>query len=172
MDLINQFSKDLSEQIKKKYLPNYFNHQINLLNPDENYTQWLDYINDRTYSSLSLIPISNRPILIDFLFQFTNQFYQKQSEFYLNDTILLDLHRQISEKFSNKDLILNKQILENIQKNFISNFESNAELVHSCLNQIRKSQSSLIFHYTWTIFIQYLHTYLNVLWNTDNFLEE
>jgi hypothetical protein len=171
LDLLNHFLNDLFQQINKNFLPNYFNHQINLLNSNENYNQWFDYINkclnDRIYlssSSLLITTISNRSIIIEFLFDFIDQLYQKfhrkQSEFYLNDNILLDLHK----KLSNKNILL-EPITENIQQNLIYDFETNAELVHICLNQIRKSQTSLIFHYTWTIFIQYLHTYYNVLWN-------
>ena len=161
-DLIKHFQKDLSEQINRKYLPDYFDHQINLLNPNEDYTQWFDYINrclNYSPSSLSSFTIiSNRSIILQFLFDFTEQlFRQKQSEFYLNDSILLDLHRQLSP---------HEQLIENIQKTLTYDFETNAELVNICLNQIRKSQTSLIFHYTWTIFIQYLHTYYNVLWKT------
>ncbi len=172
-NFVEHFLKDLLQQINKKFLPNYFNHQINLLHPNENYHPWFDYINqcvnDRIYlsASSSLITLSNRSIIIEFLFHFIDQLYQtfrqKQSEFYLNDIILIDLHR----KLSNENLLSEpKEIIENIQKNLTYHFETNAELVHICLNQIRKSQTSLIFHYTWTIFIQYLHTYYNVLWNT------
>ncbi len=195
MDRINHFLKDLSQQINKKFIPNYFNHQINLLTSNENYNQWFDYINtcihDRidfsTPSSSSLTIPSNRSIIIEFLFYFIDQLYQtfhiKRSEFYLNDNILLDLHKQLCEKLSNdtnnhhnilfqkfvNDLLTNKQIIDNIQMNLTYEFETNAELVHICLNQIRKAQPSLIFHYTWTIFIQYLHTYYNVLWNIEKF---
>jgi len=178
LDLLNHFLKDLSQQINKNFLPNYFNHQINLLNTNENYNQWFDYINqclnDRIYfSSSPFITISNRSIIIEFLFDFIHQLYQtfhkNQSEFYLNDKTLLNLH----QKLSNQNILLekfinNKQIIENIQRNLTYDFETNAELVHICLNQIRKAQTSLIFHYTWTIFIQYLHTYYNVLWNISN----
>ncbi|CAF3468953.1 unnamed protein product [Rotaria sp. Silwood1] len=188
LDLINHFLKELFEQINKKKFPNYFNHEINLLNANENYNQWFDYINKyiqnridvSSFLSSSLITISNRSIIIEYLFYFIDQLYQtlhiKQSQFYLNDNILLDLHKQLCEKLSNasqnelsekfiNDLLNNKQTIENIQMNLTYNYETNAELVHICLNQIRKAQTSLIFHYTWTIFIQYLHTYYNVLWN-------
>ncbi len=165
-DLINHFRKDLSEQIIRKFLPDYFNHQRNLLQLDEDYNQWFDYINNQMDFS-SFITISNRSIIFKFLVDFTDQLFQtfrrKQSEFYLNDSILLDLHR----KLSHHDIFIEKQTIENIQTNLTYDFETNAELVHICLNQIRKSQASLIFHYTWTIFIQYLHTYYNVLWNLD-----
>ncbi|CAF2470656.1 unnamed protein product [Rotaria sp. Silwood2] len=188
LDLINHFLKELSEQINKNFFPNYFNHEINLLNSNENYNQWFDYINKfisnridvSSFLSSSLITISNRSIIIEFLFYFIDQLYQtlhiKQSQFYLNDNILLDLHKHLCEKLSNdnqnklsqkfmNDLLNNKQIITNIQMNLTYDYETNAELVHICLNQIRKAQTSLIFHYTWTVFIQYLHTYYNVLWN-------
>ncbi|CAF3095073.1 unnamed protein product [Rotaria socialis] len=189
-DLLNLFLQELSEKVNENFFPNYFNHEINLLNPNENYNQWFDYINKYVhngidisfYSSLSstLTIVSNRSIIIEFLFHFIKQLYQtlhvKQSQFYLNDNALLDLHKEICEKLSNdnqksppqtfiNDLLNNEEILTHIQANLTYDFEKNAELVHSCLNQIRKSQTSLVFHYTWTIFIQYLHTYYNVLWN-------
>jgi len=90
----------------------------------------------------------------------------------LNETILLELHENICGKFEEKNLKLNHNLIERIRVKLAENFEINAEFVHSCLNQIRKCQSSLIFHYTWTIFIQYLHTYINVLWNTIDILDE
>ncbi|CAF5065859.1 unnamed protein product, partial [Rotaria magnacalcarata] len=189
-DLLNLFLQELSEQVNENFFPNYFNHEINLLNPNENYNQWFDYINKYVhngidisfYSSLSstLTIVSNRSIIIEFLFHFINQLYQtlhvKQAQFYLNDNVLLDLHKEICEKLSNdsqksppqtfiNDLLNNEEILTHIQANLTYDYEKNAELVHSCLNQVRKSQTSLVFHYTWTIFIQYLHTYYNVLWN-------
>lgn len=174
LNFINHFLKDLIEQIKNEFFPNYFNHQINLLNSIENYNQWFDYINkcfnDRFYLSSPSISISNHSIIIKFLFDFTEQLYQtfqrKQSDFSLNDNILLDLHKNLfNQNILFEEFMNNTQIIQNIQENLISNFEINAELVHICINQIRKSQTSLIFHYTWTIFIQYLHTYYNVLWN-------
>lgn len=167
-ELIRKFLEDLSNQVKKKFLPNYFNHQINLLQSDEDYQPWLDHLNrchhEQIHFSLSSSH-STRSIISPFFFIFTEQLYRNfrrnQSDFSLNDLILLDLHRQLSHD----DLLLDQQTLDTIQRNLTAHFECNAELVHRCLNQIRKSQSSLIFHYTWTMFIQYLHTYYNVLWN-------
>ncbi|CAF1214401.1 unnamed protein product [Adineta steineri] len=173
LSLITKFLNDISHQINTKFISNYFNHEINLLNSNENYNQWFNYINkcfhDHIYLTTSpslSIPISNRSIIIEFLFDFYRTFHLKRSEFYLNDKILLDLHKQLCENLSN-DFLNNKQILDNIQMNLTYEFETNAELIHTCLNQIRKAQTSLIFHYTWTIFIQYIHTYYNVLWNID-----
>lgn len=181
------FLKEIHLQINEKCLPNYFNHEINLYQTTENYNQWFDYINkclnDRIYipSSISLT-ISNRPIIVEFLFHFIDQLYQtfhiKRSQFHLNENVLIDLHKQLCEKLSNdtnnnstslqkfiNHLLNNEQLLEQIETNLTYAFETNAELVHTCLNQVRKADSSLIFHYTWTIYVQYLHTYYNVLWN-------
>lgn len=190
LDLLGQFLQDLSQQVNNKFFPNYFNHEINLLNLNDDNSEWFEYINNYINngidissfisSSSSLIKLSNRSIVIEFLFYFTNQLYQtlqiKQSQFYLNDVILLDLHKQVCEMLSDDnhkilektsidDLLNNETIVEYIKKSLTHQFETNAELVHICLNQVRKAESSLIFHYTWTIFIQYLHTYNNILWN-------
>lgn len=145
---------------------------MNLLHSNEDNQPWFDHIHrchdeqiHFSVSSSSFTFNSTRSIICPFFFIFTEQlyrnFHRNQSEFSLNDSILLDLH----QKLSHDDLLLDQQTIDAIQRNLTSHFESNAELVHRCLNQIRKSQSSLIFHYTWTIFIQYLHTYYNVLWN-------
>ena len=186
MELMIHFLKEIHTQINKKYLPNYFNHQINLYQTTENFNQWFDYIDqcltDRIQFPSSSLIMSNRPIIVEFLFHFIDQLYQtfhiKRSQFHLNENVLLDLHKQLCEQLSNdtnnnstslqkflNHLLNNPTILDHIQSNLTFDFESNAELVHTCLNQVRKADSSLIFHYTWTIYIQYLHTYYNVLWN-------
>ncbi|CAF1399901.1 unnamed protein product [Adineta steineri] len=186
-DLMSHFLREIHVQINEKFIPNYFNHEINLYETNTNYNQWYDYINkclkDSTYISLSSsLTISNRPIIVEFLFHFIDQLYQtfhiKRSQFHLNENVLVDLHKQLCEKLSNdtnnnstllhefiNHLLNNQQLLEHIQSNLTYDFETNAELVHTCLNQVRKAESSLIFHYTWTIYVQYLHTYYNVLWN-------
>lgn len=170
-----------------RFIPNYFNHRINLYSSVEDYSQWFDYIDqcvrDRiSFTFAAFETISNRPLIVEFLFHFIDQLYQtfhiKRSQFHLSESVLLDLHQQLCERFSNdtnnnstslqkciNDLLNNREILEHIQTTLTYDFETNAELVHTCLNQVRKADSSLIFHYTWTIYIQYLHTYYNVLWN-------
>ncbi len=183
LDLMLHFLKEIQLQLAEKCIPNYFNHEINLFQTIENSNQWSDdinqYINDRINIPSSLfITTSNRSIIVEFLFHFIDQLYQtfhiKRSQFHLNENVLIDLHKQLCEKLSNdtnnnnttiQKFLNNQQILENIQMNLTDDFETNAELVHTCLNQVRKADSSLIFHYTWTIYIQYLHTYYNVLWN-------
>jgi hypothetical protein len=183
---MTDFLKEIQLQINEKSIPNYFNHEINLFQTIENSNQWFDYINqclnDRITIPSSFLTISNRPIIVEFLFHFIDQLYQtfhiKRSQFHLNDHVLLDLHQQLCDKLSNDSnnnstslqkfinhLLNNPTILEQIQTNLTYDFETNAELVHTCLNQVRKADSSLIFHYTWTIYVQYLHTYYNVLWN-------
>jgi hypothetical protein len=186
-ELMSHFLKEIHLQINEKLIPNHFNHEINLYEPTENYPEWFDYINkclnDRIYiPSVTSLTISNRPVIVEFLFHFIDQLYEtfhiKRSQFHLNENVLIDLHKQLCEKLSNdtnnnstslqkfiNHLLNNQQLLEHIQTNLTYEFETNAELVHTCLNQVRKADSSLIFHYTWTIYIQYLHTYYNVLWN-------
>jgi len=156
---------------------------MNLYENTDTFQQWLNSINLFLENTQQLPTInhfidSNRSIIVEFLFYFIDQLYQtfhiKRSQFHLNENVLLDLHKQLCEKLSNdtnnnstfiNHLLNNQQILEYIQTNLMFEFETNAELVHTCLNQVRKADSSLIFHYTWTIFIQYLHTYYNTLWN-------
>lgn len=185
-ELMTHFLSEIQTQINEKHIPNYFNHEINLFQTTEPYTHWFEHItqclNDRLPMPASFFITSNRPIIVEFLFHFIDQLYQtfhiKRSQFHLNEAVLLDLHQQLCEKLSNdannnstslqkfiNHLLDNQQILDHIQTNLTDDFESNAELVHTCLNQVRKADSSLIFHYTWTIYIQYLHTYYNVLWN-------
>lgn len=188
MDLLRQFAKELQEEIKEEFIPHYFNHRVNLFSTVETFESWFDYI-DRCVDgqidlqSNTLIGTSNRPVIVEFLFHFIDQLYQtfhmKRSQFYLNENVLLDLHHQLCEKFTSDTnnnnsaslqkfihhLLNNSKILEHIQITLADEFETNAELVHTCLNQIRKADSSLIFHYTWTIYTQFLHTYYNVLWN-------
>lgn len=185
-EVMIHFLEEIQIQINEKFLPHYFNHQINLYQNTEEYLQWFDHLTQSHHDRIPIPSIffttSNRPIIVEFLFHFIDQLYQtfhiKRSQFHLNENVLLDLHKQLCEKLSNDPnnnntfsqisidhLLDNQTILDHIQTNLTYDFESNAELVHTCLNQVRKADSSLIFHYTWTIFIQYLHTYYNVLWN-------
>ena len=186
-DMMMRLLNDIQQRINEKYLPHYFNRQINLFQTTDEYIHWYDHLTQCLTEripipSTFITSISNRPIIVEFLFHFIDQLYQtfhlKRSEFHLSENVLLDLHKQLCEKLSNDTnnnstslqkfidhLLENQTILDHIQTNLTYEFESNAELVHTCLNQVRKADSSLIFHYTWTIFIQYLHTYYNVLWN-------
>lgn len=185
-DLLVHFFKDIQKQLNVKFIRHYFNHDINLYENNDTFQQWFDSINSFLENTQTLPTIqsidSNRSIIVEFLFHFIDQLYQtfhiKRSQFHLNEDVLLDLHKQLCEKLSNdtnnnstfiqkfiNHLLNNKDILEHIQTNLMFDFETNAELVHTCLNQVRKADSSLIFHYTWTIYIQYLHTYYNILWN-------
>ncbi|CAF0869023.1 unnamed protein product [Adineta ricciae] len=188
-EMMVHFLKEIHLQLTNKFLPNHFNHQVNLYETTDSYNQWTAHLNQclndriRIPTPSSTITISNRPVIMEFLFHFIDQLYQtfhiKRSQFHLNEHVLLDLHKQLCEKLSNDTnnnnsttlqkfithLLNNQQLVEQIQTNLTYDFETNAELVHTCLNQVRKADSSLIFHYTWTIYIQYLHTYYNVLWN-------
>mgnify|MGYP006911069874 FL=1 len=182
-DLLIHFLKDIQIQLNTKSIRHYFDHEMNLYENTDTFQQWLNSINLFLENTQQLPTInhfidSNRSIIVEFLFYFIDQLYQtfhiKRSQFHLNENVLLDLHKQLCEKLSNdtnnnstfiNHLLNNQQILEYIQTNLMFEFETNAELVHTCLNQVRKADSSLIFHYTWTIFIQYLHTYYNTLWN-------
>lgn len=181
-EVMIDFLREIQMQIDEKFIRHYFNHQINLYENTDEYLQWFDHLR-QSYDDHIVIPsmiftTSNRAIIVEFLFHFIDQLYQtfhiKRSQFHLNENVLLDLHKQLCDKLSNDPnnnntsidhLLDNQTILDHIQTNLTYEFESNAELVHTCLNQVRKADSSLIFHYTWTIFIQYLHTYYNVLWN-------
>ena len=186
-DLLVHFLQEIFLQITEQFIPNYFNHRINLYSTVEKCNEWFDYLHHSLHNGIdlsrSLSICSNRPIIVEFLFHFIDQLYQtfhiKRSQFHLNENVLLELHQQLCEKLSNdtnnnrtslqqfiNHLLNNREILEQIQMSLTDDFESNAELVHTCLNQVRKADSSLIFHYTWTIYIQYLHTYYNVLWNS------
>lgn len=185
---MSHFLREIRSQITAKAIPNYFNPEINLYATSEPFTEWFDYVNrcvtERVHVPAAAPPatICNRPIIVEFLFHFIDQLYQtfhmKRSQFHLNEHVLLGLHKQLCERLSNDTnnnstslhksihhLLSNPQLLEQIESSLTYDFESNAELVHTCLNQVRKADCSLIFHYTWTIYVQYLHTYYNVLWD-------
>ena len=144
-----------------------------MFDPTEDYAQWFDHIDqclvNRIYLTTSYtVSPSNRPIVIEFFFHFIDRlhrtFHQKRSEFHLNETSLLNLHQQLCNDLS----ISNSQLrIETIRTHLTQEFDTNAELVHNYLNQIRKTQTSLVFHYIWTIYMQYLHTYYNVLWHME-----
>ncbi|CAF1479666.1 unnamed protein product, partial [Didymodactylos carnosus] len=192
LDLTHHFLKELHSNLKQNFLPHYFNHEYNILNifSDNNnsnlFLKWFNHIQycvlDRQkwftlklQSSNSLTSVY-KPLIIEYMFYYIDQLYDefhiKRKDMRFNELVLIELHEKLCEKLTNEngliwtnDVMNNEVIRMKIQQQLANEFEQNAELVHTCLNQIRRAESSLIFHYTWTLYLQYLHSYFNCIWN-------
>lgn len=180
-NFFDQFIEFIHQQIEKKVFVRFIDQRENLYDSNENYHRWLTDVEhslSRSFSSSTKFTKTMRPLKIEFLFHFVNEFYRKfhrqPSQIHLNEKVLADLHLTSCKTFDEQNrtsfsnFLGRTSFIEQIEKHLSMNFEINAELVHTCLNQIRKAHTSLIFHYTWTIYMQYLHTYYNLLWNIDD----
>ena len=98
------------------------------------------------------------------------QFKSKRDNFQINEQLLIKLHTQILKKetFDNQSCeILNDKFINAIKMidkdRLLSQFEEYAECVHKYLPQIRQHYQFLLFHYVWTMQVQYLAPFFNYL---------
>lgn len=140
-------------------------------------TQHQSPVSSKYYSPLMSHYSANTYVYI-YIYEFFNalfeQFKTKRDNFQINEKLLLKLHTQILER---EDLIINddpaaSQILNDkfinaiklIDKDcLLSQFEEYAECVHKYLPQIRQHNQYLLFHYVWTMQVQYLAPFFNYL---------
>jgi hypothetical protein len=134
-------------------------------------------VSSKYYSPLMSHYSANTYVYI-YIYEFFNalfeQFKTKRDNFQINEKLLLKLHTQILER---EDLIISddpvaSQILNDkfinaiklIDKDcLLSQFEEYAECVHKYLPQIRQHNQYLLFHYVWTMQVQYLAPFFNYL---------
>jgi hypothetical protein len=93
------------------------------------------------------------------------QFKSKRDHFQISEKLLLELHYSIIEK--NDQNVDNNMFIEMIKnldrEKLFSKFEEYAECVHKYLPQIRQHNQYLLFHYIWTMQVQYLGPFFNYL---------
>jgi hypothetical protein len=109
--------------------------------------------------------------LYEYVYEYTSiifeQFKSKRDQFKISESLLLQLHKKIiSEKFKLSSSNQN-QFVESIEKidpdRLFSKFEEYAECVHKYLPQIRHNNQYLLFHYVWTMQVQYMAPFFNYL---------
>ena len=93
------------------------------------------------------------------------QFKSKRDHFQISEKLLLELHYSIIEKNDqNVDNNMFIEMIKNLDRDkLFSKFEEYAECVHKYLPQIRQHNQYLLFHYIWTMQVQYLGPFFNYL---------
>ena len=125
------------------------------------------------YSPLNTHYSANTYVFIyinEFFNALFEQFKSKRDNFQINEQLLIKLHTQILKKDTLDDKlcdILEDKFINAIKMidkdRLLSQFEEYAECVHKYLPQIRQHNQYLLFHYVWTMQVQYLAPFFNYL---------
>ncbi|CAF1022984.1 unnamed protein product [Brachionus calyciflorus] len=99
--------------------------------------------------------------LNDFFQILFEQFKAKRDHFKMNEQVLIDIHEKVVQSNENLNMILMNDI--DISAALLSKFEMYAECVHKYLPQIRQYNQYLLFHYIWTMQVQYLAPFFNYI---------
>ena len=99
------------------------------------------------------------------------QFKTKRDHFQISEQLLLQLHEDIlAAKTSPYGLLSGQQssrfiaAIQHVNPDrLFSKFEEYAECVHKYLPQIRHNNQYLLFHYIWTMQVQYMAPFFNYL---------
>ena len=97
--------------------------------------------------------------LIDFYRVLFNRFKCKRDNFKINEQVLMDIHSCVSREQT--DIDLSEVDLSGVD--LLTKFELYAECVHKYLPQIRQHNQYLLFHYIWTMQVQYLAPFFNYI---------
>lgn len=122
---------------------------------------------------------SSQTYVYEYIYDFFNllfeQFKSKRDHFQISENLLLNLHDQIllnntagvvnsGSVIGNSDNNKFIRSIKNIDRDrLLSKFEEYAECVHKYLPQIRQHNQYLLFHYVWTMQVQYLAPFFNYL---------
>ncbi len=106
-----------------------------------------------------------------YVFEYTSiifdQFKAKRDQFKISENLLITLHTKIINEKFNPSSSRHNQFLNSIEKidleKLFSKFEEYAECVHKYLPQIRHKNQYLLFHYVWTMQVQYMAPFFNYL---------
>lgn len=97
--------------------------------------------------------------LVDFYRVLFNRFRCKRDNFKINEQVLMDIHSCVSRE--QNDIDLSEVDLSGVD--LLTKFELYAECVHKYLPQIRQHNQYLLFHYIWTMQVQYLAPFFNYI---------
>jgi hypothetical protein len=90
------------------------------------------------------------------------QFKSKRDNFQISEQLVIQIHENTLDKLESDHFSL-----ESVKRDMlIYKFEDYAESVHKYLPQIRHKHQFLLFHYIWTMQVQYLTPFFNYLFDT------
>lgn len=102
--------------------------------------------------------------LTDFFQILFDQFKSKRDHFKMNEQVLIEIHEKVIRCNENLNLLLaNQENHIDISAALLSKFEFYAECVHKYLPQIRQHNQYLLFHYIWTMQVQYFAPFFNYI---------
>lgn len=103
--------------------------------------------------------------LIDFFQILFEQFKSKRDHFKINEQVLIEIHEEVIRSNENLNYIFYENTDNDIDVSggLLSKFEMYAECVHKYLPQIRQHNQYLLFHYIWTMQVQYLAPFFNYI---------
>jgi hypothetical protein len=121
-----------------------------------------------SYKFLGLEVSENHELFNDYMAEFFKvlfgQFKLKRDNFKMNETIVLDVHaRVVQANPALRDLFGEQQQQQLDQMCLLDEFELYAECVHKYLPKVRQYNQYLLFHYVWTMQVQYLAPFFNYL---------
>ncbi len=120
-----------------------------------------------SYKFLSIEVSSDQELFNDYMSEFFKilfgQFKLKRDNFKINEQIVLDVHaRVVQANPSLRESFLGRRPLLD-QMCLLTEFELYAECVHKYLPKVRQYNQYLLFHYVWTMQVQYLAPFFNYL---------
>ena len=103
-----------------------------------------------------------------YVYEFFNalfeQFKSKRDHFQISEQLIVSLHESILNSRQDDDDDKFIEAIKNVDKDMLlSKLEEYAECVHKYLQQIRQHNKYLLFHYIWTMQVQYLAPFFNYL---------
>ncbi len=115
---------------------------------------------------------SSQTYLYEYVYEYAcklfEQFKAKRDAFQISEQLLLQLHENVLEsKIDVQSVIQTNRFVNSIQHinpdRLFGKFEEYAECVHKYLPQIRHNNQYLLFHYIWTMQVQYMAPFFNYL---------
>ena len=108
---------------------------------------------------------SHNAYLYEYVYNFAselfNQFKAKKDQFAISEELLIGLHEELLARKASNPFV---DTIRRIDRDCLfSKFEEYAECVHKYLPQIRNNNQYLLFHYIWTMQVQYLAPFFNYL---------
>ena len=103
-----------------------------------------------------------------YVYEFFNalfeQFKSKRDHFQISEQLIVSLHESILSSRRDDDDDKFIEAIRSVDKDMLlSKLEEYAECVHKYLQQIRQHNKYLLFHYIWTMQVQYLAPFFNYL---------
>ena len=119
-----------------------------------------------SFKCLSLEIAEQHQLFNEYMHEFfkilIKQFKLKRDNFKINEDILLDIHTQVVRAESAVSELFSEYSSLN-QVDLLTEFELYAECVHKYLPKVRQYNQFLLFHYLWTMQVQYLAPFFNYM---------